>query len=294
MKISKLHGLGNDFLVALDGEQGFTGQFSPVEARALCDRHRGIGADGLIAGRASQEGEEFDLVMELLNADGSAAEMSGNGIRCLAHAVARQRGVADLGLRISTGGGVRQVRVTCGGSPSEGGVDRALVGDGGACLVATVSVSMGRATEGPGIPGDLDHAGRVATVDVGNPHLVIEVDDPSAVDLLAVGPELEARFPGGINIEFIRVTGTGSIDLVVWERGAGVTSACGTGAVASAHIANRWGLVGEQVVVNMPGGSAEVRVGDELTLVGPSVHIADIDVDVAALVSTFFQGGRDV
>lgn len=275
MRFSKLHGLGNDFLVALGDGDGEAIVLTAEQARAVCDRRRGIGADGVIVANTPENvatSEEVpdgvDLVMVLRNADGSVAELSGNGIRCLAHAVALARGVRDAEFVIATGGGVRNVQVREAGD------------------TCTVRVGMGSAVDGPEIPDDLVPDGRASTVDVGNPHLVLEVPDPRAIDLAVTGPALEARFVGGINVEFVRIEARNEMSLTVWERGAGITQACGTGAVAAAHAARSWGLVDDDVRVVMPGGTARVELGDEIVLSGPSVYVVDLDVDLERLVRT--------
>lgn len=270
MQLSKHHGLGNDFLVSL-ADIGPT----PELARQLCDRRRGVGADGLIIGRPSRD-PSFDVEMVLLNSDGSAAEMSGNGIRCLAQAVVRSRGATDGEVRVATAAGPRHVVVRS--------TERSEV-----CVA---EVEMGRAGAGPTWAGPpppgLDRAlateaVRVESVDLGNPHLVLLARDPRAVDLARFGAELEAQVAGGVNVEFIAVTPNRSneIDLTVWERGAGITQACGTGACAGAHVAHRWGLVDDDVVVHLPGGDVRVLLGPSITLIGPAVFIADIEAPVS-------------
>lgn len=257
---AKFHGLGNDFVVVLadDVPAG-----AAALARRVCHRRTGIGADGLVVGVPSPRAG-VDLVFHLWNADGSVAEISGNGIRCLAHAEARRRGVDALELVVETLAGDRTLHVTAGAAPHH--VD--------------ASVTMGKARPGPvldGVPqAPTVQARRAVTVDVGNPHVVILVDDPDAVDLSVAGPAIEAGFAGGINVHFVAADAHGGLRLRVWERGAGITEACGSGAVAAASAAHDWGLVGDRVRVTMPGGAAEVVVGDELTLIGPSVHIADV------------------
>jgi diaminopimelate epimerase len=119
---------------------------------------------------------------------------------------------------------------------------------------------------------------RTVTVDLGNPHVVVLVDDPDAVDVAVAGPLIEAAFAGGINVHFVAPTDDGGLRLRVWERGAGITEACGSGATAAAFAAHEWGLVSDRVRVAMPGGDAEVLIGDELTLIGPSEFIADIEI----------------
>ena len=267
--LRKLHGWGNNFLVALDADQP-DGPLDPGSVAAaaplLCDRRRGVGADGLIHGTAGGPGAA--VTMALHNADGGRAEMSGNGIRCLAHAVVWSAGQWADTVVIDTDVGRRTLRLS-GGSVGEP-VPTEVV----------VEVPMGVVAPGPDDSrvADLLEGSRYLTRDVGNPHLVLEVPDPAAVVLGEVGPLLEAAFPAGVNVEVVAVRG-GAVDLCVWERGVGLTEACGTGACAAAHAARAWGLVGDSVAVRMPGGEALVRLdGDEATLVGPSVAIATVEV----------------
>ena len=262
LTFTKHHGLGNDFLVALDEVSPEAATLGPDDARRWCARRTGVGADGLIRGEVGADG--VDVVMHLWNADGSRAEMSGNGIRCLAHAVLLARGLEHASLCIATDAGLRDL---------DAGIDGAAT--------ASVRVAMGPARPGPAIPDAVrdrfGHA-RMATVDVGNPHLVVEVASPADVDLAVDGAWAEQQFPAGANVEFIaRAAEPDALDLVVWERGAGITQACGTGAVAAAATAHTWGTVGRLVEVVMPGGGAQVEVADELVLIGPSVLIAHID-----------------
>jgi diaminopimelate epimerase len=271
VRLSKHHGLGNDFLVLLD-----QGEASGELARRLCDRRRGIGADGLISGCSGLAGvgSDADVTMALFNADGSRAEMSGNGIRCLAQAVLRRRGEAAGTVRTRTDAGLRSVVVHPTADPTvcEADVDLGPARDGPAWTAEPPSGL--RAALGVG-------ALRAATVDVGNPHLVLLATAPRSIELDRFGPALERSFSGGINVEFIAAHGEGGdeLDVAVWERGAGVTEACGTGASASAWVARRWGLVGDHVTVHLPGGDVGVRLGPTITLSGPAVHIADIEVE---------------
>ncbi len=276
VELTKHHGLGNDFLVCLVPE-GEPIELSGDLARSLCDRRTGIGADGLIYGTGFANVDfgdgrmlsDVDRIMHLFNSDGSRAEMSGNGIRCLAQAIAAERGTDTCSLTISTDGGRRQLEVSPGDSAD----------------TVQVRVEMGAAKPGP----DHDPA-RVAsalglsvdglltgTADLGNPHLVVMVDDPHAIDVADRGAAIEADFADGCNVHFVRALDRDHLDLVVWERGAGITQACGTGATAAAHAAHGWGLVDKQVKVDMPGGSATVEVADDqLWLTGPATHIARI------------------
>lgn len=271
LRLQKLHGLGNDFLIAID--PGVPESSLAELAVRLCDRRRGIGADGLIV--TSPSGRSgVDASMILHNSDGSRAELSGNGVRCLGHAMVRAANQVAGELVVDTDAGLRSLTVQPGDSPD----------------AVQASVGMGQATEGPATPelalelarGELgsDVALRAATVDVGNPHLVVEVADPATIALAPTGAALEAHFTEGINVHLIAAADSSdTLSLRVWERGAGVTEACGTGAVASAHVASSWGLVGDAARVVMPGGEVQVELGgSELVLVGPSVFVADIEV----------------
>jgi diaminopimelate epimerase len=243
VRLTKHHGLGNDFLVLLGDEPA-----SPELARALCDRRTGIGADGLLWGGPGRNGA--DLTMVLHNADGSRAEMSGNGIRCLAQAAAAGR----PSLLIATDAGLRRVDLTPG--PDE--------------RTVLVRVDMGAVTEADAL--EVEGAKDVLGASVGNPHAVALYPDRTSLDAAADGFARTDR-----NIEFI-VAGPGEDELTmrVVERGVGETQACGTGACAAAWAARRWGLVGDTVTVHMPGGPATVELGETVHLTGPSVFVAEI------------------
>ena len=261
-RLTKHHGLGNDFLVALaDQNPGLVPD--PQLAVALCDRRRGLGADGLIHALAPSE-PGHDACMVLLTADGSEAEISGNGIRGLGQALLRHQGRTEGELRIETPGGVRHLRTVRGDDGNE----------------VWMQVDMGAATAGPELaPETVAYpATRRATRDIGNPHLVLLVEDPSRVDLTVDGPRREAEYPEGINVHFVKVLGPDELQLRVWERGAGVTEACGSGATVAAAVVHEWGLVGPHVTVKMPGGEAVVDVGDTLLLTGPATFVAEVIV----------------
>ena len=283
--LTKYHGLGNDFLVLPTTGAGL--ELSHAQgaalARHLCDRHRGIGADGLLlvlstpSGGASTE-PAAHVAMRLHNADGSLAEMSGNGIRCFAQAVVDGGFAAAGELRVATDAGLRVVQV----EPTDP-----------ATGIANIRVDMGCAVvdQVPVATAVTDHIGaaRVCTVDVGNPHLVIE-GDPSLVDLATFGPRMEAPYvasSNGINVEVIALADDASphadadadaIDMVVWERGVGLTQACGTGACAAVAVAGQTGRLplGAWTRVRLPGGELMIRVNDDLSdvqLKGPAVFV---------------------
>jgi diaminopimelate epimerase len=265
MRATKHEGAGNDFLVVLD--PGDTIRFSVAQVRLLADRRRGIGADGIIGVGPGRDGS--DLSMELHNADGGQAEMSGNGIRCLAQAAVDAGLVAPPRFTVATAGGTRTVTY-----------------EAGAPGWATASVDMGPARLGPDQTQEFDDR-RARTVDVGNPHLVLLGPDTAAVDIAELGPKLQAAFSGGINVEWITVAEDDRgelLDFRVWERGAGETLACGTGSVAAAAAARSWGAVRDPATVRVrnPGGVLEVTLGtDEAAttyLAGPVRKVADVDI----------------
>ena len=261
LALTKHHGLGNDFLVLLDLDG-----HHPVDAalaRALCDRRRGVGADGVIRVTAGTDGA--DVTMSLRNADGSLAEMSGNGIRCLAQAVVDAGVVAGPDLAVATAAGVRRLR---------------LVGRDGPSTVR-VSVDMGPAKVGPDEPQPTPDRG-VRGVDMGNPHLVVRGPSFTTDDVVAMGTRLQELYAGGVNVELVTVgPGLDELTMRVWERGVGETQACGTGACAAAAAVHEWGLVGPRVVVHQPGGDAEVELrADTVVLTGPAQRIARVEVEV--------------
>jgi len=260
LHLTKHHGLGNDFLVALAAANPSLDP-SAERARELCDRHRGIGADGLVWGLAPAD-PEHDLRMVLHNADGSAAEISGNGIRCLGQAFLRDRGERSGVVLIETEAGLRRLQ----SGPTDDDDTDMLVVDMG---------PVGRGPDAPEVEGGL----RQLSLSVGNPHLVIEVDELASIDPAERGPVIAATVPGGINVHFLAPGGPDVVRLLHWERGAGVTEACGSGAVAAAVAAGRWGLAGDSVTVRMPGGDAVVTVtadGAATTLSGPATFVAEV------------------
>jgi diaminopimelate epimerase len=271
MRLTKHHGLGNDFLVLLDADG--SRRVSTEGVRALCDRHRGVGADGFI--RATRPGGSAAVgtvaVMELSNADGSRAEMSGNGIRCLAQALVVGGWAPGPQLPISTDAGLRTVTV-------HDEVD---------AVTQVSSVEMGSAR----IIGDAPEwvggpVRRALLVDMGNPHLVLDLSpvheqavdaDTDDVRLVELGERVNAKLSEGANVHLLAVHDDG-IAIRTYERGVGPTQACGTGACAAAAAARSWLLAGDSVPVRQPGGSAEVTLGPTVVLKGPATLVATIDV----------------
>ncbi|MET0629111.1 MAG: diaminopimelate epimerase [Acidimicrobiia bacterium] len=275
VRLSKLQATGNDFLVwsRLDASAD-AAPIGAATAAVLCDRHGGVGADGLIVMTAGRDGA--DVGMLLYNADGQVAEMSGNGIRCLAWAAVRA-GLGDGELVVDTGAGRRQVEymVDPNGGLSYANVDMGPVTFEPAEIPLDAPSAFDLTAEFHGVEYRGDAAG------MGNPHLVLFVDDPTTARVAQHGPRLEhdARFPRRTNVEFVAVTAPDEITMRVWERGVGETLSCGTGACASAAVAHRRGLVGSHVEVHVPGGDLVVDLGETVRLGGPVVHVFDVELD---------------
>lgn len=264
LRLTKHHGAGNDFLVLLDAD-GRRPVAAP-EARALCDRRVGIGADGLL--RGVRGSGDPDLVMELRNADGGSAEMSGNGIRCLVQAAAGAGWVTPGVVAVDTDAGRRVVTYRTGAEPGTG---FASVGMGTPVLGNELSL-------GTGVSAGLRAA---RAVNMGNPHVVLLLPGPVGDDVVhGVGPRLERSVPGGANVEFVwEGPGAGELTMRVWERGVGETLACGTGTCAVVAATTSWGVTGSRVAVHNPGGVLEVELTDDgAVLGGPTALVGSVEV----------------
>jgi len=242
-RFAKYEGLGNDFVV-IEGE---IEDVSSSDAVRLCDRRRGIGADGVLVVARDR--------MRVINADGSVPEMCGNGIRCVALHLAIARDMTKATMTIATDAGPRTCVVERSG-------DR-----------ASVRVDMGRVRSVGEREIDLgSERVKVALGDAGNPHAIL-FGEFSDARIDALGPRIatHADFPNGTNVELATIR-DGGIDLVVWERGVGRTLACGTGACATAVVASAKGLVhGDHVRVSLPGGQLDIEPGGETTfMTGPA------------------------
>jgi diaminopimelate epimerase len=295
IRFSKWHGLGNDF-VLVEGPP-----IGPERARRVCDRRRGIGADGVVSIQPPRT-PGAAAAMHITNSDGSIAEMCGNAIRCVARHLGEGRGLEGA-IRIDTDAGLK-IAEMCGNAIrcvarqlGEGrGLEGAIRIDTDAGLktctlhrdpqgaVTSISVEMGPARlEGEQVFDLGGEALRATRVSMGNPHAVL-FDAPTRERAGAVGPAIERAVPGGVNVGLARPA-RGGIDLVVWERGAGLTDACGTGACAAAVAAVQRGDVkaGEPVAVRLPGGTLEITVAPDLSRVvmrGPAEHVFEGEADL--------------
>ena len=268
MECVKYEAAGNDFLVLFDTQLKVP--FSSELVSALCERHRGVGADGVLLLSDGHAGAT--VTMRLKNADGTDAETSGNGLRCAALAVV-QAGLGTEDFVIETIAGPARCVVH-------------LVEPG----FAEVTVEMGKAKV-EALEASIE--GRAAyRVEVGNPHLVLVGGSLDGVDLERVGPRLEKAVPGGQNVEVVAAgQDPGRIALRTWERGAGLTEACGSGSVAAAAACRFAGLASSRVVVDNPGGPLIVELSGAdparplASLTGPARRVARVEVEVGALVS---------
>jgi len=264
----KSHGLGNDYIVIDPALVPFA--VTPEAVRLICDRHRGVGSDGILL---VAPGDGADFGVRIFNPDGSEAEKSGNGIRIFAKFL-RDHGYATRdAFSIHTLGGV--VRVTC----------RRLAGSGAWSddRVSWVDAEMGTIRFDPLSEIDIDGARvEVTSLSIGNPHCVVIVPDLRAVDVRGLGPKIERHpaFPRGTNVQFARVITRSRVDIEIWERGAGHTLASGTSSCAAAAACHRRDLVDRDVTVSMPGGTLKVTVGEgyAMRLGGPVEEVCSGDL----------------
>lgn len=276
MDFEKWHGIGNDFILVADPDDEL--HLSPTQVARLCDRHFGIGADGVIRVAPGADGAE--LFMDYVNADGSLGEMCGNGIRCLAVFARRHGLAAGDEIKVGTRSGIKVVWI-------EG--DRVRV-DMGEPVFAAADIPVKAADP---LHMTLDtSAGKleVACLGMGNPHAVLFVDDPESAPVTTLGPEIErsAPFPNGTNVEWANVESASRVRMTVWERGSGATLACGTGASAVAVASRVLKDADESVTVALPGGELQVEWAGSteheapVYMTGPAVKSFEGTVDLQA------------
>ncbi|HSF94748.1 MAG TPA: diaminopimelate epimerase [Thermohalobaculum sp.] len=253
LRFLKMHGLGNDFVI-IDA-RGAGDPVTPALARALGDRHRGVGFDQL-AVIADNGGA--DVRVNFWNADGSTAGACGNATRCVAHLLLAESGAARLGM-VTANGLLTAARLADG---------RVRV-DMGPARTGWRDIPLAEEADTVALPLD----GHPGAVSMGNPHCVFFVEDAEAVPLAEVGPRWERHpmFPERTNVEFVQVLSRGEIRLRVWERGAGITLACGSGACGAVVAGVRRGLLDRRVTVNLDGGALEIEWRDDgnVLMTGP-------------------------
>lgn len=274
LKFTKMHGLGNDFVVFDAINQSVT--LSPEQVRFIADRRFGVGCDQLLlVEKAQQDGVDFRY--RIFNADGGEVQQCGNGARCFARFV-REKGLSDKeSIVVETASGVITLTIEEDGQ---------------------VRVNMGRPDFEPSSLPFLvesmqpvyqlkvnDELVPVGAVSMGNPHTVVQVDDVDGAPVEYLGSRLEAHplFPERVNVGFMQVVDRGHIRLRVYERGAAETLACGTGACAAVAVGNRWGLLDDEVVVSLPGGELTIRwggEGEDLWMVGPATTVFEGTIEL--------------
>ncbi|MBN1341144.1 MAG: diaminopimelate epimerase [Phycisphaerae bacterium] len=300
MRFTKMHGLGNDYVYVNCFEEQVADP--PSLAKVISDRHTGVGSDGLILIRPTQRA---DVRMEMYNADGSRAQMCGNGIRCVAkyaydHGLIKRFADAVPGANQDEQRSILQRAAEAGASPGSRHLAVTVETDAGVKTLglAVVDEKVQMACVDMGVPslrpsdlpctleGDriVDHpveiAGRsyaMTCVSVGNPHAVIFTDDLASIDLTVEGPPIENAgiFPQRINAHFVRLDGRGEVTMVTWERGSGVTLACGTGATAVCVAGAVSGRTDRRILAHLPGGDLGLNWAedDHVYMTGPATEV---------------------
>ncbi len=273
----KMHGLGNDFVMIADLDTEL--DLEPDAITWLCDRHFGVGADGVILVRPATTAAA-DLLMLYFNADGTSSAMCGNGIRCFAKYAVDHGLVTGETLRVETLAGVRPVEVA---RDADGRMEAATVDMGQPALApADIPTTLApvRPDDGAviGVPVTTGLGTfRVTCVSMGNPHAIVWVDDVDEAPVETVGPLIENHpaFPQRTNVEFAQIAGDGVIRLRVWERGVGETLACGSGACAAVVAASLEERVAREAVIELPGGDLVVRWGEDgrVYMTGPAEEV---------------------
>ena len=273
IEFTKYQGLGNDF-VLIDNRDQSIPKLTPEQSMRLCDRHFGIGGDGVIFVLPGQEGSDY--TMRIYNSDGSEPEMCGNGIRCMARFIAdlEQRNISEpLTYKIHTLAGLIKPQLLPDGQVR---VDMGLPRMQASEIPTTLSGQQQRVINLP-----LDVEGQswdVTCISMGNPHCITFVMDADAIDLNELGPKFEYHpaFPQRINTEFIEVMAPDRLKMRVWERGAGITLACGTGACASLVAAVLNQKCDRKATIELPGGPLEIEWPSDESVVfmtGPATRV---------------------
>ncbi|MBU4532624.1 MAG: diaminopimelate epimerase [Eubacteriales bacterium] len=271
MQFTKMHGLGNDFII-VNALNGFSNHNPAALAKNLCNRRTGIGADGLVLVRPSTEA---DVRMQVFNSDGSEPEMCGNAIRCVAKYLFERNLVNKTAITVETLAGLIVPEVLLGadgivtgvrvdmGEPRLERAEIPMVGSDGRVVLEPLELED---TEFP-----------VTMVSMGNPHCVIFVPDLEQVDFERLGPAIEklAVFPARTNVEFVKVSEPGRVEVKVWERGAGPTMACGTGACAVAVAGVLARFTDRRVAVSLPGGVLDIEWAENnhVYMTGPAEEV---------------------
>lgn len=275
MKFTKVHGLGNDFVV-IDGREDAISDYAPL-ARFLCERRTGIGADGLLV---VCESENSDIRMRVINADGSEADMCGNGLRAFSKFVYERGMVQKPEFEVETPAGVMRPKLA---------IERGVV--------SGISVDMGKPSfdradipmrgDGTFIMQKIESCGRsfcATSLLMGVPHTAVFTDDALTIDLMKYGADIERNelFPKGTNVNFVHVIDRQNIELRTWERGCGATLACGTGSCASAAASALSGLTKRSVNARLALGTLQIdwKEDGRIIMTGPASIVFDGEIDI--------------
>lgn len=277
MKFTKMHGLGNDYIY-VDCTKGMIADVSET-ARRLSDRHFGIGSDGLVLICSS---DKADFRMDMYNSDGSQAEMCGNAIRCVGKYV-HDRGLTDKTvITVETLAGIKTLELNL-----ENGKVKTVCVDMGSPEFAPAKIPILSESERFVMqPVEVDGCTyEVTGVSMGNPHAVTFVDDPDSIDIEKIGPMFEnhALFPKKINTEFVKVQDPKTVKMRVWERGAGETLACGTGACAVMAACSLSGFIGDDADIILRGGTLHIKWDKEnnrIYMTGPAEFVFDGETEI--------------
>ena len=278
LAFTKYHGLGNDFIL-IDNRHSNNPLISPEQAVKMCDRHFGIGADGVIFALPGQDGTDY--TMRIFNSDGSEPEMCGNGIRCFARFLADLEGEVTIGksYRIHTLAGVITPRLESEGQVTvDMGFPQLLAADIPTTLAAVDKKVIGVPLEVAG------QSWSVTCVSMGNPHCINFVENVDQISLEQIGPQFENHpaFPKKTNTEFIQAIAPNYLKMRVWERGAGITLACGTGACASVVAGVLTGKSERRCTVELPGGCLQIEwseIDQRIYMTGPAQRVFSGDYE---------------
>ena len=267
LRFAKMHGAGNDFVV-LDATRAPL-QLTPAQFRFLADRRFGVGADQILIVEASDE-PGVDFRYRIVNADGSEVEQCGNGARCFARFVVDKRLTVKKQIRVETKGGIIELNLRPDGQ---------VTVDMGAPRLVPEQIPFQADAEALSYAVEVDgQSVQLAAVSMGNPHAVLRVDNVDSAPVHSLGPKLEhhPRFPKRVNVGFLQVIDRKQARLRVWERGAGETQACGTGACAAAVAAIRQGWMDSPLQLELPGGKLSIEwagPGQPVMMTGPAVRV---------------------
>ena len=273
MRFAKYQALGNDYIVVEEKE--LYGPLTPGQIRRICDRHYGVGSDGILLSQPESKGGNFSL--RIFNPDGTEAEKSGNGLRIFSRHLWDEGVVNEAPFRVETPGGTVTCRILAGGAQ--------VAVDMGSAIFDSARIPVA------GPPREvlqelLGIAGKtleISAVSMGNPHCIVHREHVSEEEAKSIGTLVENHqlFPKRTNVQFMEVLDRENIKIEIWERGVGYTLASGTSSCAASAVARRLGLCASQVTLHMPGGEIKIEIGDgyEMRMTGPVGRVFEGEVE---------------